>query len=153
MSKVHCPSLLTEGIGAAAVPDAPDAYDHYTPILTDVYRRPYINLTPATQDWLRTLYGIYPTKASTLLGKDGIPEVLRLAVEADDACERLFSTMDKKTNKATGQRTFDDSGTCLFSVPHERRREVPSMLPASAGLAHDAIQTCPRWESNVRDGM
>ena len=86
--------LLTEGNGA--VPDAPDAYDHYTPILTDVDRRPYINLTPAKEDWLRTPYGIDPTRASTLFDKNGIPEVLRLAIEADDACERLFLAMDKK---------------------------------------------------------
>ena len=97
--KVRCHSFLTEGNGAATVPDAPDTYDHYTPILTDVDRRPYINLTPAKEDWLRTLYGIGRTKVSTLLGKDGMPEVLRLAVEADDACERLFSTMDKKIKK------------------------------------------------------
>ena len=86
--------LLTEGNGA--VPDAPDAYDHYTPITADVDRRPYINLTPAKEDWLRTPYGIDPTRASTLFDKNGIPEVLRLAIEADDACERLFLAMDKK---------------------------------------------------------
>ena len=143
--------LLTEGNGA--VPDAPDAYDHYTPILTDVDRRPYINLTPAKEDWLRTPYGIDPTRASTLFDKNGIPEVLRLAIEADDACERLFLAMDKKIKKGIEQTTFEDSGTFLFSVSHERRREVPSMLPASVGLAHDAIQTCPRWESHVRYGM
>ena len=93
---MRCPSFLTEGNGAATVPDAPDAYEHYTPILTDVDRRPYINLTPAKEDWLRTPYGIDPTRASTMMDKNGIPEVLRLAIEADDACERLFSTMYKK---------------------------------------------------------
>ena len=97
--KVRCPSFLTEGNGAATVPDAPDAYEHYTPILTDVDRRPYINLTPAKEDWLRTPYGIDPTRASTMMDKNGIPEVLRLAIEADDACERLFSAMDKKLTK------------------------------------------------------
>ena len=94
--------LLTEGNGA--VPDAPDAYDHYTPILTDVDRRPYINLTPAKEDWLRTPYGIDPTRASTLFDKNGIPEVLRLAIEADDACERLFLAMDKKIKKELNKK-------------------------------------------------
>ena len=104
--RMHSSRLLTknaeEGNSAAAVPDVPDtpdAYDHYTPILTDVDRRPYINLTPAKEDWLRTPYGIDPTKESTLLDKDGKPEVLRLAVEADAACERLFSAMDRKIKK------------------------------------------------------
>ena len=63
--------LLTEGNGATTVPDvpdAPDAYDHYTPILTDVDRRPYINLTPAKEDWLRTPYGIDPTKVTNPVG-------------------------------------------------------------------------------------
>ena len=96
---MRCPSFLTEGNGAATVPDAPDAYEHYTPILTDVDRRPYINLTPAKEDWLRTPYGIDPTRALTMLDKNGIPEVLRLAIEADDACERLFSAMGKHIKK------------------------------------------------------
>ena len=59
----------------------------------------------------------------------------------------------QEDQKGIEQRTFEDSGTFLFSVPHERRREVPSMLPASAGLAHDPIQNCPRWEGHVRDGV
>ena len=63
----------TEGNGAAALPDAPNAYDHYTPILTGIDRRPYINLTPAKEDWLRTPYGIDAEKASTLLDKNGKP--------------------------------------------------------------------------------
>ena len=84
------------GNGATTVPDAPEAYDHYTLILADVDRRPNINLTLGKEDWLRTPYGIDPTRASTLLDKNGIPEVFRLAIEADDACERLFLAMDKK---------------------------------------------------------
>ena len=68
----------TEGNGVAALPGAPDAYDHYTPILTGIERRPYINLTPAKEDWLRTPYGIDAEKASTLLDKTGKPEALRL---------------------------------------------------------------------------
>ena len=89
----------TEGNGAAALPDAPNACDHYTPILTDIDRRPYINLTPAKETWLRTPYGINAEKASTLLDKNGKPEVLRLAIEADDACERLFTAMDTKVKR------------------------------------------------------
>ena len=69
--KVRCPSFLTEGNGAATVPDAPDAYEQYTPILTDVDRRPYINLTPAKEDWLRTPHGIDPTRASTMVDRNG----------------------------------------------------------------------------------
>ena len=78
---VRCPSFLTEGNGAATVPDAADAYEHYTPILTDVDRRPYINLTPAKEDWLRTPYGIDPTRASTMMDKNGIPRCCALPLK------------------------------------------------------------------------
>ena len=126
--------LLTEGNGA--VPDAPDAYDHYTPILTDVDRRPYINLTPAKEDWLRTPYGIDPTRASTLFGKNGIPEVLRLAIEADDACERLFLAMDKMIKQELNKERSK-------TVEHSRATQRSTLYVSRFGW------TCARRNSQL----
>ena len=124
--------LLTEGNGA--VPDAPDAYDHYTPILTDVDRRPYINLTPAKEDWLRTPYGIDPTRASTLFDKNGIPEVLRLAIEVDDACERLFLAMDKKIKQELNKERSKTVGH-FYSLCHTSDAEkYPLCFPLRLDL-------------------
>ena len=98
----------TKGSNVAASADSPNTYDLYTPSLTDMDRHPYINLTPAKADWLCAPSGIDIDRESTRLDRHGIQEVMRLVVEADDACYNLFTTMDEVME---GQQVKESSKT------------------------------------------
>ena len=69
-----------------------------------------------------------------MMDRNGIPEVLRLAIEADDACERLFSTMDKKI-KTQLDKERSKTVEIFFSLCHTSDAEkYPLCFPLRLDL-------------------
>ena len=66
------------------------------PEIKDTTRRPFVNLTPTSGEWLRVCFDVEVEHASTLKDDKGVPVAFKLIFDALDKQEEFLQKMDKR---------------------------------------------------------